>query len=222
MENYIEDLKNFKPGITLKRIFLTIEKNRKHISLVRKNCFKAGIPINGILHDLSKWSPVEFFGTAKYFSHKEFSPIITEEYFNNGYSKVLTHHLKVNKHHYNYWYDEKLDIIHEIPYKYIVEMICDELAASKGYYEYKENNNEEWTPKIQYEYWNKESVKKGERKKLCLTADLMISKVFEDMANSENGMELLNEKYLKQVYNDVKKTVSKRKITLTKKVYGKA
>ena len=37
MENYIEDLKNFKPGITLKRIFLTIEKNRKHIRLVRKN-----------------------------------------------------------------------------------------------------------------------------------------------------------------------------------------
>ena len=42
------------------------------------------------------------------------------------------------------------------------------------------------------------------------------------MANSENGMELLNEKYLKQVYNDVKKTVSKRKITLNIKVYGKA
>lgn len=32
----------------------------RHRHLVMKNCFKAGIPVNGLLHDLSKYSPAEF------------------------------------------------------------------------------------------------------------------------------------------------------------------
>ena len=39
----------------------------KHRNLVMVHCFKAGIPLQGILHDLSKYSLQEFVVGAKHF-----------------------------------------------------------------------------------------------------------------------------------------------------------
>ena len=39
----------------------------KHRHKVIKHCFKAGIGLQGLFHDLSKYSPVEFFTGAKYY-----------------------------------------------------------------------------------------------------------------------------------------------------------
>ena len=44
--------------------FHTITKNR-HI--VMHYCFKLGIGVQGLRHDLSKYSPTEFFNGAKYY-----------------------------------------------------------------------------------------------------------------------------------------------------------
>ena len=39
----------------------------KHKLLVMKLCFKAGLIKQGLLHDLSKYSFIEFFNGAKYY-----------------------------------------------------------------------------------------------------------------------------------------------------------
>ena len=53
-------------------------------------CRKAGIPFKGLVHDLSKFSPVEFFESVKYFQGDR-SPIDACK-AENGWSKAWMHH----------------------------------------------------------------------------------------------------------------------------------
>ena len=39
----------------------------RHRALVRKYCFRLGLYWQGLTHDLSKFSPVEFWAGVKYF-----------------------------------------------------------------------------------------------------------------------------------------------------------
>lgn len=120
----------------------------KHKWNVFKLCVKAGIPFRGLVHDLSKYSPTEFFESAKFYNG-DHSPI-REAKQTYGYSKAWLHHKGRNKHHYEYWFDgnapEKTPVI---PYKYAVEMVCDTLAAGKTYL------GKNWTNSSQLEYWNR-------------------------------------------------------------------
>ena len=47
--------------LTFKNIIKHWKKIRLHRKWVRHYCFLAGIPWRGITHDLSKYSPTEFF-----------------------------------------------------------------------------------------------------------------------------------------------------------------
>ena len=58
----------------LKNIYLHFKKICIHKYWVGYYCFKAGIPIQGILHDLSKFSPTEFWESVKYYQGT-YSPI---------------------------------------------------------------------------------------------------------------------------------------------------
>ena len=70
----------------LKNIFLHFHLVNKHRFKVLKLCIKAGIPFRGLVHDLSKYSPTEFFESAKYYIGKG-SPIgICKR--KNGYSSI--------------------------------------------------------------------------------------------------------------------------------------
>lgn len=95
---------------------------------------QAGIPWQGFMHDWSKFHPIEFFEGVKYYNGKR-SPIeVCKE--QNGISLAWLHHKGRNPHHYEYWIDY-LDIggrPHEIPHKYVKELICDWLAAGRTYY----------------------------------------------------------------------------------------
>ena len=51
----------------------------KHKWIVLKLCIKAGIPWRGLVHDLSKFSPVEFINSVKYFNNGTGSPIQLEK-----------------------------------------------------------------------------------------------------------------------------------------------
>lgn len=107
----------------------------KHRHLVMLNCFSAGIPVQGLLHDLSKYSPYEFFVGAKYFQGTR-SPNVAERQA-RGYSSAWLHHKGRNKHHYEYWFDNDDSTLTlqpvEMPTKYVIEMFCDRVAASKVY-----------------------------------------------------------------------------------------
>lgn len=88
------------------------------------------------MHDLSKYSPVEFRAGAKYFQGNR-SPNEIER-LERGYSSAWLHHKGRNKHHLEYWIDYSPEGDHgmagmEMPVKYVVEMVCDRIAASKTY-----------------------------------------------------------------------------------------
>lgn len=107
---------------------------------------KLGIPWQGITHDLSKFSWKELKESIKYYQgNKSPIPIAKNE---NGYSEAWQHHKGVNKHHYEYWIDNRdnLIVLIPIPYKYVLEMIADWLGAFRTYRGY-ENLKEE------YDWW---------------------------------------------------------------------
>ena len=109
-----------------------------HKYLVAKGCFGVGLYKQGLLHDLSKYSPSEFWVGVKYFQGDR-SPNNAERE-DIGYSSAWLHHKGRNKHHYEYWIDydsrakaEDIMIPVPMPRKYIAEMVMDRIAASKVY-----------------------------------------------------------------------------------------
>ena len=107
----------------------------KHRHAVIKNCFRAGIGCQGLRHDLSKYAPAEFLKGAEYYIGTRSPNELERE--KTGYSSAWLHHKGRNKHHFEYWTDynmvEKKVMPVEMPRKYVAEMFCDRVAASKIY-----------------------------------------------------------------------------------------
>lgn len=107
-----------------------------HKNLVRHYCFKAGLYKQGIMHDWSKYNPIEFFAGVKYYQGGKRSPNFAEKE-DKKYSSAWLHHKGRNKHHFEYWNDynpkEKRVMPVKMPARYLAEMFCDRLAASKVY-----------------------------------------------------------------------------------------
>ena len=120
----------------------------KHRAMVRKLCFKCGLYWQGLTHDLSKYSPVEFLNGVRFYTGTK-SPHVGERK-KYGYSKAWMHHKGYNKHHAEYWQDirpnGKTEPI-EMPDKYFVEMICDRVAASMIY------NGRDYTDSAPIQYY---------------------------------------------------------------------
>lgn len=126
-------------GNTIKKYWLHFKTITKHKWYVMRACFKSGLYWQGIAHDLSKYSPVEFLASARHFQGNR-SPIDAEKE-SKGYSLAWQNHKGRNKHHWQYWtdfVDGKL-IALEIPPKYLAEMLCDWVGAGKAY------NKNNWT-----------------------------------------------------------------------------
>ena len=128
------------------RHFKTITK---HKLLVMQGCFKVGLYWQGITHDLSKYSPIEFRNGAKYYQGTR-SPNAAERE-DKGYSEAWMHHKGRNRHHYEYWQDVNLQSgVYEpvpMPRKYLAEMVMDRRAASMIY------KGKDYTPDAAYQYF---------------------------------------------------------------------
>ena len=115
--------------------FKTITQHRQ---LVRYYCFRIGLYRQGLMHDLSKYSPVEFVRGAICYQGNR-SPNNKEREV-KGVSMSWLHHKGRNKHHFEYWIDYTLDENGKVgfggnrmPKKYVAEMFCDRVAASRIY-----------------------------------------------------------------------------------------
>ena len=128
-----------------------------HKYLVAKGCFAVGLYRQGILHDMSKYSPTEFRVGAKYYQGTR-SPNNAERE-DIGYSSAWLHHKGRNKHHFEYWIDYTAQGGEgplsgmKMPDKYIVEMVMDRIAASKVYMK------EKYTDRSPLEYYNRSKSK---------------------------------------------------------------
>lgn len=112
--------------------FYTVTKHRHRVIA---HCFRAGIGWQGLFHDLSKYSPTEFLPGARYYQGTRSPTERERELF--GYSAAWMHHKGRNRHHYEYWVDLNMQTKRyepvPMPVRYVKEMFCDRVAASKIY-----------------------------------------------------------------------------------------
>ena len=129
------------------RHFKTVSKHKWEVF---KECSACGLFWQGLVHDMSKFSFVEFLPSAKYFQGNR-SPIEAEKE-EIGYSKAWLHHKGHNKHHWEYWTDFADDgtiIANKMPVEYVIEMVCDWIGAGKVY------SKDKWTQASPLEYYTK-------------------------------------------------------------------
>lgn len=129
-----------------------------HKRLVMKHCFKVGLYRQGLMHDMSKYSPSEFLAGCKYYQGNRSPNNAQRE--DVGYSAAWLHHKGRNKHHYEYWIDYSVNpkegiIGMKMPVRYVVEMFCDRVAASKTY------EGEAYEDRHPLEYYEKGAARLG-------------------------------------------------------------
>ncbi len=107
----------------------------KHRLLVLQGCVQVGLVWQGLTHDLSKYTPTEFWNGARYYQGNR-SPN-TAEREDKGFSEAWMHHKGRNRHHYEYWTDMNRQTrcyeAVEMPRRYLVEMVMDRRAACLTY-----------------------------------------------------------------------------------------
>ena len=172
----------------LKKFFGHLKTVIVHKHIVFKLCIKAGIPIRGILHDMSKYSFVEFFEGVKYYDGSR-SPIsICKK--DVGYSKAWLHHKGRNKHHFEYWYDfnapEKTPVM---PFKFFCELICDNIAAGIAY------QKKNWSPKETLKYF----LNRKDREYMNPNIEKALIEVYENLA-SDGINKTINRRNLEKIY----------------------
>ena len=139
--------------IKMKKIWSHFKTITEHKLLVMKYCFKVGLYKQGLLHDLSKYSPEEFW-TGVYYYQGNRSPNAAEREV-HGFSKAWLHHKGRNKHHFEYWIDfsiKKDDVLVglKMPLNYVIEMVMDRIAASRIY------KGKDYTDRSALEYYQRE------------------------------------------------------------------
>ena len=112
--------------------FRTITRHRHKVI---QHCAKAGILWQGLRHDLSKYSPTEFLQGVRFYQGTRSPNEGAREAY--GYSLEWMHHKGRNRHHFEYWTDynpktKRVEAV-KMPLRFVVEMFCDRVAASKIY-----------------------------------------------------------------------------------------
>jgi hypothetical protein len=124
----------------------------QHRHLVCRYCLRLGLVWQGLTHDLSKYSPMEFWRGAKYY--QGFRSPNDAERRATGTSLAWLHHKGRNRLHFEYWIDYVIapdgSVFYggnRMPMRYVAEMFCDRLAASRVY------QGEKYTNASPYEYF---------------------------------------------------------------------
>lgn len=191
--------------LTFKKMWNHWRTVRTHRKWVRRYCFMAGIPWRGITHDLSKYSPIEFLESARYWTGTG-SPI-DQAKKDQGYSKAWLHHRGRNPHHWAYWADNFSEglTVYCMPKNDFVEMVCDFLAAGRAY-----RGN-------QFSYTGERTWWENDKHRGCAAMNeknkKMIDIIFSDLEVAENPMirnltrkdiptpeQLIKEHYIQKVW----------------------
>ena len=121
--------------MSVKHFFAHLYTVSQHRRVVRHYCFKLGLYWQGLTHDLSKYSFEEFSHGVRFYQGYRSPHEGERELY--GYSTAWMHHKGRNKHHFEYWTDiNKATHSYEpveMPVRYVMEMFCDRIAASKIY-----------------------------------------------------------------------------------------
>ncbi len=97
----------------------------RHKWFVFLECFKRGIAWRGIMHDISKFGPKEWFPYVEHFYGSKKGKIDPD------FDYAWLHHQKRNPHHWQYWILKDRALEMKEPYR--TEMLCDWIGANKAY-----------------------------------------------------------------------------------------
>lgn len=169
-----------KPKITWEKFIGHWKTIRTHRKWVRYYCRIAGIRWRGWKHDLSKYSPTEFWESVRYWTGTH-SPI-EEAKKQQGYSRAWLHHRGRNPHHWAYWADNFSEgfIIYPMPMNDFVELVCDFLAAGHAY------SGDMFSYSSERAWWLRER-EKGSRA-MNPKNKTMLDIIFSDLEYAENHM----------------------------------
>ena len=171
----------------IKNLINHIKTVIEHKKYVGYYCFMCGLYFQGIAHDLSKFSPTEFFESVKYYQGNR-SPIDACKE-DKGYSNAWFHHRGRNKHHWEYWVDDFQSgmIPKKMPFRYALEMVCDYLGAGRAYME------SDFSIDAEYLWWqNKKKIVVMHKDTLSL-----VDRLFNAMKKYGIEKVLRNKSYIK-------------------------
>ncbi len=136
--------------ITAAKVWGHFRTITQHRMLVMRYCFAVGLYRQGLMHDLSKYSPTEFLAGCRYYQDGKRSPNNGEREA-IGYSSAWMHHKGRNRHHFEFWNDYSVTAgkngrpplqAVQMPRRYVVEMLMDRIAASRIYLKDQYNRHE--------------------------------------------------------------------------------
>lgn len=168
-----------------------------HKFLVMKYCFKVGLYKQGLLHDLSKYTWIEFSAGIKYYKGYVSPNGIQKKV--EGLSTAWLHHKGRNKHHFEYWIDYGINAEEglkgmKMPVKYVVEMFIDRMSASMNY------QKEKYTDKSPLEYYEKRAeyylLHEDTRKQL----EFLLNKLAKD--GEKETLKFIKKEVLKENFFD--------------------
>lgn len=143
-------LKHSRPrGEAVKKHFRYLRYILRHKWFVLVECWTRGLYWRGLVHDLSKFLPSEWFPYAEYFYGKrretEFWDLQAKygcaeaapwgESVEDHFAMARLLHQRRNKHHWQYWLlhkDSSSMFPLPMPQVYLVEMLCDWIGAGKA------------------------------------------------------------------------------------------
>lgn len=174
----------------LRNLFLHAALVIRHRHAVLIHCARCGILWRGLVHDLSKFSPCEFWESARYYQGNR-SPIGVCRR-TTGVSYAWLHHKGRNRHHIEYWLDAECAVTPMMPYPYAVECVCDKLAASKTYL------GADYTPAMLLAHWHRY----GNRVAGNPRTMAFLERVFSDL-ETLGEPHVLNRAYMKRTYREI-------------------
>lgn len=128
----------------MKRHWQYLKYVLRHKWFVMLTCFEHGLILRGLLHDLSKFRPSEWFPYARFFYEKDGKKKTRRD--KSGYYKPTDTgdaafdfawllHQKRNRHHWQWWVlpeDDGGNKVLEMPDVYVLEMFCDWVGAGRA------------------------------------------------------------------------------------------
>lgn len=111
----------------------------RHKWFVFLECCKMGIPLSGMLHDLSKFRPSEWFPYAEFFygefSWNRGSDVRPPQYIDDAFDMAWLLHQHRNPHHWQFWIrngDDGTVRIFPMSVPYRKEMLADWRGAGRA------------------------------------------------------------------------------------------
>ena len=112
----------------------------RHKWYVMIECFKAGLYWRGIVHDMSKFTPTEWFPYVETFYGEKPSPRDKTGAYNplavsDEFDRAWLSHQHNNPHHWQYWIlrgDKDTQKVLPMPEQYRIEMLCDWRGAGRA------------------------------------------------------------------------------------------